>query len=137
MPALMEYNGAIANGRRPTVNKFLASVLLTLLFGVIILVAVLVLTLGFTGIGWIVNRAFGLGLLPATAIALAVALGTGALLYQVLYRVDHLDDHEEEDWDDDWGEEWLEDLQEPGDKGWDKEDIDDEEDAGPQPSPAA
>jgi len=117
------------------VNKFLASVLLTLLFGVIILVVVLLLTMGFAGIGWIVDRLFGLGLLPSTAIALAVALGTGALLYHVLYRADPADEDEEEDWDDDWDDEWLEDLGEPCDETAHDGDIGDEENEGQEPSP--
>jgi len=117
------------------VNKFLASVLLTLLFGVIILGVVLLLTMGFTGIGWIVDRLFGLGLLPSTAIALAVALGTGAILYQVLYRADIADEDEEEDWDDDWEDEWLEDLGEPCDETAHDDDIGDAENEGQEPSP--
>ena len=116
-------------------NKFLASVLLTLLFGAIILAVVLLLTLGFAGIGWIVNRVFGLALLPATAIALAVAFGTGVLLYQVLYRVNLPDEDEEEDWDEDWEDAWLEDLGEPCDETWDDTGSEDEEDEGQEPSP--
>lgn len=117
-------------------NKFLASVLLTLLFGVIILAVVLLLTMGFAGIGWIVDRVYGLGMLPSTAIALAVALGTGALLYQVLYRADLPDqDEDEQDWDDDWGDEWLKDLGEPSGEKSDDEDIEDDEGEGQEPSP--
>ncbi|MBC8447168.1 MAG: hypothetical protein H8D78_05410 [Chloroflexi bacterium] len=98
-------------------SRFLISVLLTLLVGAVILAVVLAVTLGFVGVGWVVNRAFGLGLLESTAIAVAVGFGVAYSVFRTFSMPDLSSD---EDWEDD--EDWDE---------WEDEEEEVEEDEPP------
>jgi len=100
-------------------SRFFASVLLTLLVVVVLLAVVLAVTLGFAGVGWVVNRAFGMGLLQSTAIAVAIGFGVAYFVFRAFSMPD-LGSGEG------WGD-WMEE-----DEDWDEwEDEEEEEDEPP------
>lgn len=90
-------------------NRFFASVLLSLLLVALVLAAVLAVTLGFVGIGWVVNRIFDMGLLESTAIAVAIGFGFAYVVYRI-FSVSVFEP--EEDWEDEEWEEWDEEEEE-------------------------
>ncbi len=90
----------------------------TLLLGILILlavaVAILLLSLGFVGMGWLLSRILPLSLFEASVIAILSGLGLAYVIGQIVsiptgptYDEDWED---EQDWDEeDWDEEWEED----------------------------
>ena len=90
----------------------------TLLLGILILlavaVAILLLSLGFVGMGWLLSRILPLSLFEASVIAILSGLGLAYVIGQIVSiptRPTYDEDWEdEEDWDEeDWDEEWEED----------------------------
>ena len=88
----------------------------TLLLGILIwlaaAVAILLLSLGFVGMGWLLSRILPLSLFEASVIALLSGLGLPYVIRQIAStRPAYVEDWEdEEDWDEeDWDEEWEED----------------------------
>lgn len=86
-------------------NRFFASVLLTLLLAAVVLTAVLAVTLGFVGIGWVVNRVFALGLLQSTALAVVVGFGVVTIAYRIFSLPDFGLTGDWEEWDEEDEEE--------------------------------
>lgn len=85
-------------------RRFFASVLLTLIVAVVLLAVVLAVALGFVGVGWVVDRAFGTGLLPSTAIVVVVGVGVAFFVLRALSMPDLRPEEDLEDWDE-WEEE--------------------------------
>ncbi len=86
-------------------HRLLGAVLLALLLLTLILAAVLAVTLGFAGIGWVVNRAFAIGQLESTAIAVVIGFGFTYIVYRI-FSVPILEVEEDwEEWEEEEGEE--------------------------------
>jgi len=86
-------------------NRFFASLFLTLLVAAVVLTVVLAVTLGFVGIGWVVNRVFALGLLQSTALAVVVGFSVVTIAYRIFSLPDFGLAEEWGEWDEEDEEE--------------------------------